>query len=138
MDKEDVIEEWIKYAEMDRETVDILFNSYNKPYEIICYHCEQAVEKYLKACLIMFDIPVIKTHDLIELNLMCINKNDLFSTIEKECSDLTDYGIQVRYPFHKFDLTEIDVQQAIQAMEKVCNFVINILEQYLKNYRKSK
>ena len=76
MDNEEIIKEWIKYAEMDRETVNILMTSHNKPYEIICYHCQQTVEKYLKACLVLYYLDyyltvmryyfsIMKSHDLI-------------------------------------------------------------------------
>ena len=74
MENNDKIKEWIRFAEMDRDTVNILFNSHKKPIEIICYHCQQTVEKYLKACLIMYNIPVLKTHDLVELNTNFMNK----------------------------------------------------------------
>ena len=129
MDKEEIIKEWVKYAEMDRETVNILIKSHNKPYEIICYHCQQTVEKYLKACLVLYDISIMKSHDLIELNSLCEQKNKEFKTIEKECFDLTDYAVQTRYPFHKFDLTEELTKKAIQDMEKVCKFISDVLKQ---------
>ena len=74
MDKKDIIREWIKSAEQDRDTVNILNSQYKKPFEIICYHCQQTVEKYLKACLILYDFPLIKTHDLYELSNICKQK----------------------------------------------------------------
>ena len=69
----------------------------------------------------------MKSHDLIELNSLCEQKNKDFKTIEKECFDLTDYSVQTRYPFHKFDLTEEATKKAIQDMEKVCEFISNLL-----------
>jgi HEPN domain-containing protein len=35
---------------------------------IICFHCQQAVEKYLKGFLILYDVESERTHDL---NLLC-------------------------------------------------------------------
>ncbi len=37
---------------------------YPKPLEIICYHCQQAIEKMLKGVLISRGVMIKKTHDL--------------------------------------------------------------------------
>ena len=39
--------EWVNYAERDFEAPRVLIDSYNPPYEIIAYHCQQSAEKYL-------------------------------------------------------------------------------------------
>ena len=46
----DVIE-WIQIAEDDLYSAQILYEQVRKPYEIICYHCSQSTEKYLKGVL---------------------------------------------------------------------------------------
>jgi HEPN domain-containing protein len=46
----DVIE-WIQIADDDIYSAQILDKASPKPYEIICYHCAQATEKYLKGYL---------------------------------------------------------------------------------------
>jgi HEPN domain-containing protein len=43
--------EWFSFADADLDSALILNNAYRKHDAIICYHCEQAVEKYLKAFL---------------------------------------------------------------------------------------
>jgi hypothetical protein len=56
MDEEDkkefLVKEWIRKAERDLDTAHLTLD--NKPAytDIICYHCQQAVEKYLKAYLV--------------------------------------------------------------------------------------
>ncbi|MBO4438811.1 MAG: HEPN domain-containing protein [Spirochaetaceae bacterium] len=43
---EDDVKEWLRFANMDLDTANHLFNTmYPKPYEIICYHCQQSEEK---------------------------------------------------------------------------------------------
>mgnify|MGYP000237719624 CR=1 FL=1 len=37
---------------------------YPKPLEIICYHCQQSIEKLLKGLLISKNVTIKKTHDL--------------------------------------------------------------------------
>jgi HEPN domain-containing protein len=47
----DDVMEWMKLADDDFDSAKILNESIRKHYEIICYHCAQAVEKYLKGYL---------------------------------------------------------------------------------------
>lgn len=127
MNKIDKIKEWIRFAEMDRDTVNILNKQIKKPYEIICYHCQQSVEKYLKACLIFYGYSVYKSHDLLELNELCAKSNSNFINIRKECSQLSDYAVETRYPFHTFDITEIEVKNAIKYMNICDDFITDVL-----------
>jgi HEPN domain-containing protein len=51
----DVIE-WIQIADDDFDTAKILNDAVRKHHENICYHCAQAIEKYLKGYLSYNDI----------------------------------------------------------------------------------
>ena len=59
--------EWLDFAYMDLSAAEHLLTMRPLPVEIICYHCEQAAEKFLKATLVQFDREPPKTHDLIQL-----------------------------------------------------------------------
>jgi HEPN domain-containing protein len=59
------VKEWLQLAEDDLYSAKILNEAIRRPYEIICYHCAQATEKYLKAYLAFRDIIPKKTHDLV-------------------------------------------------------------------------
>ncbi len=97
------------------------------PLEIICYHCQQCAEKYLKGFLAFKEEKIEKSHDLILLNKKCREYNIDFKEIEDECLRLTDYGINVRYPFH-INLTEYDMKIAIKDATKIKEFVSKKLE----------
>jgi HEPN domain-containing protein len=62
----DVIE-WLQIAEEDFYAAQVLNEAVRKPYEIICYHCAQAIEKYLKGYLSYNGILPQKTHNLLLL-----------------------------------------------------------------------
>ena len=63
---------WVQRAENDITTARYLSeNIHPGPIEIICFHCQQAAEKYLKAFLVWNDQEPSKTHDLIELAKLC-------------------------------------------------------------------
>ena len=49
MDKTELINEWITKAENDLLNVENNLNSKSIPLDTVCYHCQQAAEKYLKA-----------------------------------------------------------------------------------------
>jgi HEPN domain-containing protein len=59
--------------------------------EQICFHFQQAAEKYLKACIVSFDLAFLKTHDLpVLLRLLC-DKDPSFSQIKSECEFLNAF-----------------------------------------------
>ena len=117
MNIEDVTE-WIKIAEDDFDSADILNQASRKHYEIICYLCAQAAEKYLKGFLEYKDIIPEKTHNLAYLNSICIDNDNRFSDIKIECDFLNKFSNDVRYP-HRYETKESDAQFCINAVKKI-------------------
>jgi HEPN domain-containing protein len=65
MNKVDLVREWFEFASNDLKVAAHLFESmHKKPLEIICYHCQQAVEKVMKGYLIYNDVEPPYVHDL--------------------------------------------------------------------------
>ena len=130
------INEWIRYSNMDLEAAASLNMRYKKPYEIICYHCQQTVEKSLKAALLFYGYSIYKSHDLLELDEDCQKRNPEFKKIEKECSQLSDYAFEARYPFHIFDITEVETEKALKSAFKCRNLVMNALNEIISEENK--
>lgn len=122
MDKE-LYKEWFEFAKRDLESAKFLLNMYPKPIEIICYHCEQSAEKYLKGYLIKEGNKLERTHDLVLLNNKCKFINKDFESIEDECIELVPYGVQVRYPY-QLEVAEEDMISAVKCAEKIEKFII--------------
>lgn len=79
--------EWLDFAYMDLSAAEHLLTMRPLPVEIICYHCEQAAEKFLKATLVQFDREPPKTHDLTAVYKITIAKEamdawDMLSGLE--------------------------------------------------------
>lgn len=56
MKNESDVKEWVRFADMDVLSANHLNEiQHGKPLEIICYHCQQASEKMLKALVLAFD-----------------------------------------------------------------------------------
>ena len=66
--------------------------------ETVCFHCQQAVEKYLKADLVFLGISFTKTHEIGELITKCEDKDNEIAVLKEEADELTDYAVVVRYP----------------------------------------
>lgn len=95
--KSEYIKNWIFRANEDIAVITNLVDSGTEYYtSTICFHAQQAVEKFLKAFLVFHDIDFPKTHDLDFLLLECqkIDKE----AFEIDLKSLTDFGVSTRYP----------------------------------------
>jgi len=63
-DTGELVRQWKEKARNDWTTVEILLGSDQCPAETVCFHCQQFVEKLLKALLTLHSIEAPKTHDL--------------------------------------------------------------------------
>lgn len=126
MGNNELINDWIRIAEMDYESAVFLQGMYPKPLEIICYHCQQSAEKFLKAFLIFHKQVPPKIHDLGILNQECCRFDETFLTIQTECVRLTNYAVNIRYPY-LLDVTEFDMQIALNNATTIKNFVLSKL-----------
>ncbi len=125
MDSRTRAQEWQRLAEMDLRSAEYLLNMYHVPVEIICYHCQQSAEKYLKGYLVLHGINPPKIHDLDELRKLCMKWSDTFKDIADQCSDLTVYGVQPRYPMELM-LEEQDMWQALNSAKAIRDFILAI------------
>lgn len=78
----------------------------------------------MKAYLIFKNIAPKKTHDLEELFKECIKFDEKFIFIEDECSNLTDFGVNTRYPY-EMNLTLEDTKRAVTDAEKIKEYILS-------------
>jgi len=127
MNKIDLVKEWFEFAINDLRVATHMFNSMlDKPLEIICYHCQQCVEKAFKGYLINKDIEPPYTHDLDRLRQMCIEYEASFNAFLDQCEKLTNYITAGRYPSN-VEITEADAIYALKEAESIYNFCANLL-----------
>jgi len=95
--EEDYIRNWLCRAREDIAVMDNLVNSGIEHYtSTICFHAQQAVEKYLKSFLIFHDVDFPRTHDVDFLLAEC-QKIDAIN-FKFDFKSLTEFGVSVRYP----------------------------------------
>ena len=61
---------WLLKAESDLLAAEKLATG-GGPYDMACFHSQQAAEKYLKALLAFADQPIPRTHNLEDLDRLC-------------------------------------------------------------------
>lgn len=128
MKNQEMIQEWIDFAKMDFLTAKHLYeHMYPKPLEIICYHCQQSIEKLLKGVLISKDVDIKKTHDLGLLAEMLQDYETVDERYLEMCDDLTPYGVKIRYPQELY-IEEYHVAKALQETENLYGWLMGILE----------
>jgi HEPN domain-containing protein len=91
--------EWVAKAEEDFLAASAL----NRPrkrslWNVVCFHVQQTVEKYLKARLEEAGHGVPKTHDLLHLLNLVTAVEPLWSTYQSAFNLLVSYAVQTRYP----------------------------------------
>ena len=64
----------------------------------VFFHCQQAVEKSLKAFLTWHDTPFRKTHDLVVLGGLCVKIDANLEPLLRSVAPLTEYAWKFRYP----------------------------------------
>ena len=86
---------------------------------IICFHCQQAVEKYLKAYLMYHEIIPPKTHDLLRLAAICSDFDE--AVVNFELDGFASYGVDIRYDAPHPSLS--DAKQAVSVAKEVMDYV---------------
>lgn len=123
-DKLKVIRLWVEKADHDLGTAELTQIHIPVFRDTIAFHCQQAVEKYLKAYLIFNNIQPKRTHDLVLLLGMISTiesvSDDLFDLI----AELQDYAVEVRYPDTIIDLTDDDIAKAIEIVRVFRNLIL--------------
>ncbi|MHB1679484.1 MAG: HEPN domain-containing protein [bacterium] len=118
-----------KKAENDLISAKVLFESGKTTSDVICFHCQQAVEKCLKAYLAYNNKEILKTHDISDILKDCEQIDTDFAKIgEIKADKLTYYAVNTRYD-DIIEPTYDDAKEAISIAEQVRLFLINKIKE---------
>lgn len=121
---------WLEYAAADLGVAKHLLATYHpKPLEIICYHCQQAAEKSIKAVYLALAIPggIPRKHDLtFLLNQLC-GRLDIAPTLRQHADALNSFGVLVRYPDEIY-IEENNAVQSISYADEIVSWAKQVLE----------
>jgi HEPN domain-containing protein len=111
--------QWITKASNDLLNADNNLNAETIPLDTVCFHCQQAAEKLLKAFLVAKGRTYPITHDLLAIleNILSLNS---------ETERLrTPYAVEVRYPDDFYMPSLQDVREARDAADRVKQWLEN-------------
>ena len=123
----DVIKSWIEKGDHDKNTAELIKEHIPEYRDTIAFQCQQATEKYIKAWMISRGLEIRKTHDLVYL-LELINEKETVSEIWfDKASALEDFGVEIRYPDTKIQLSDSDIVEALLIAKEFREFIITKL-----------
>ena len=114
MMQNEIVKEWIEKAEEDFAFASSCLEGLNY-FAKICFHFQQAAEKYLKAFIIASQLEFRPIHNLLELLEICKQMEPKIEEIEGSCRYLNPFYIDTRYPVHW--PTQYDKEVAIKARD---------------------
>ena len=114
--------EWMRIAHMDFSSAKYLQGHRPLPVEIICYHCQQAAEKAIKAVFVFHETNVPHIHDLTKLIVAAAQHEDSLHSLFPQANRLTNYATFTRYP-SDIEITEEDMKIALSYTKDILSQV---------------
>ena len=118
------IKKWIIKGDHDLGTAKITYMHIPEYLDTVTFHCQQTVEKYLKAYLIFQSTEFRFSHDLIYLLDLITKKDSDFESYYDIISELQGYAIEIRYPNETIYLSHEKVENALMLAKNLREFVI--------------
>jgi HEPN domain-containing protein len=126
----DFIKQWLEKANEDLYVVEKLTENEIVATSSVCFHCQQAVEKFLKAFLLANGVDLKKTHNLEFLLSECSDIDTDFSIIDTK--ELSDFGVDARYPGDMYIPSPHETIEYKNLALEVKTFVENKIDKIFK------
>lgn len=124
---DDLIIKWVNIADRDLMAAEQGLKVYPVLAEIVCFHCQQAAEKYLKAYLVKHQVEFQKTHNIMLLINLCSTVDSVFKDRLLYADLLTDYAVEIRYPDEWYEPTIEEAKDAYRVACEVKQFVLDLI-----------
>ena len=95
----EITKEWIQKADEDYGFASSSMES-TEYFGPICFHYQQAAEKYLKAFIVANKLNFRPVHNLLELLSICSQSDPNIKELDEACRFLNPFYIDTRYPVH--------------------------------------
>ena len=119
---------WCGHAADDLGAAESLLSLPEPRLSIVCYHCQQAAEKYLKSYLTSRQTPFRPVHQMEYLVQRCMESDAAFAEVLGVAVSLQPYASDVRYPFGPHEPpTPTEAHAAIACAPQIRDFVLSRL-----------
>lgn len=128
--KNGIYREWLVKADEDFNFAFVNLEDEREFFDQICFHFQQAGEKYLKAYIVAKKLDFRKIHELPTLLQICRDDDEEFTELEDSCIYLTEFYIDTRYPTYWQDrATKQHALRAKEEAKKIADFVKDKLQE---------
>jgi HEPN domain-containing protein len=115
--------QWVAKAANDLLSADNNLKAAEVPFDVVCFHCQQAAEKLLKAFLVAGERPPPRTHDLLLVLEEVLGLDSSAEVLRDHLALLMPYAVEIRYPDERFEPSLEDAQEARLAVKAVYNWL---------------
>lgn len=125
--------QWVAKAENDLLNADNNLNAEHIPFDTVCFHCQQAAEKFLKAYLVANGQTPPFTHDLLLLLERVLPLSSEADDLRDTLALLMPYAVEIRYPDDGFSPSVEDANEAREAAEQVMEWLDTTLPELFQD-----
>ena len=119
-----IVREWMDKADEDFSFARINLEERKPFFAQICFHFQQAAEKYLKAYIVAHELEFRKIHELPLLLKICTSRDPSFSQVQSDCEFLTTYYVETRYPVHwPTNFSYDETQKALHSASRIRSLI---------------
>jgi HEPN domain-containing protein len=131
-DLESLLREWVEKAEADLEAAEKLAPiaaTSTRLREIVGFHCQQTVEKYLKVLLTFYQVEFPKAHEIERLLALVSSANPEAADALGCAKWLGPFAVDIRYPGDAAEMLPGDEVKAIKIAHFVKSVVLRTLDE---------
>ena len=126
----DLVDSWLQKADLDLQAAQKL-EEFHSLSTIVCFHAQQACEKYFKAYLTFLLIDFPKIHNLERLIDLLSNSDNDVMKFKKSCGELSPFAVEARYP--EFNKIESDFSsEAIKTAKEIKKYILSQIAKDIK------
>lgn len=123
----DLVRYWLYHVEVDLRCAEVDLAAAPPLTLDACFHCQQAVEKALKAFLVYRDVEFETSHLIAYLLDLCAGQEPLFEELRASAVPLTVYASRLRYPLFDLRVSLERAGQDLDVARRVRQFVLDRL-----------
>jgi len=127
----DLVRGWLLKAESDLTSAELCLDA-DKALDTVCFHAQQAAERFIKAYLIAHGIDFPFIHNLEKLVELGAKHDPDFISIKSLGQELTPYAVELRYD-GEFWPEAVTAGQALNAALTIKKFVIDRMPPEMKS-----
>jgi HEPN domain-containing protein len=108
---------WVRKAESDFRVARELAGLRPPAHDEVCFHSQQAAEKFFKALLQEWGLPVPKIHELENLLALLLPRDTGLRVVRRGLRGLSRFAVDYRYP--GFHANARKAQAALRTAERI-------------------